>query len=253
MTERELFSTGNEQASNSPRANQAPAEIGSDFEPAGDQLELLPDPPTHYRVMKRLIDIVGSVVMMAAVAPLLLLIAVAIKFTSEGPVLFPQKRVGYKGKIFNMLKFRTMRLDEDPQAHKEYVTQLISGKYGAAGEQPLYKLVHDPRITPLGRFLRRTSLDELPQFWNVLCGDMSLVGPRPPIPFELTAYQPWLKQRLSVKPGITGLWQIKGRSRTTFDEMVELDIAYIMHPSILLDLRILVTTPKAAIRGDKAF
>jgi len=239
-----------------PESNQSSA-LGEDVPgaPANreNHTDWLPAPPLVYRAAKRAIDIAFSLFALVLIAPCLAVIATAIKLTSKGPVMFRQERLGYHGKRFKSLKFRTMNMINEPAIHARYVQQLIAGKLGPVGEQTTYKLSNDPRITPVGRFLRRTSLDELPQFWNVLRGDMTLVGPRPPIPYEWERYEPWHKQRLSSKPGITGLWQVKGRSRTTFDAMVELDIQYARNPSLLLDLKILLSTPIAAIRSDKAF
>jgi lipopolysaccharide/colanic/teichoic acid biosynthesis glycosyltransferase len=185
-----------------------------------------------------------------------LAIAIAIKLTSKGPVLFKQKRVGQYGVGFTFLKFRSMRFLNDPKIHQEYVKRLIAGKDDckqADGNGGAYKLQHDPRITPLGRFLRRTSLDELPQFFNVLRGDMSLVGPRPPIPYETEVYDIWHRRRFfEVKPGITGLWQVKGRSKVKFDDMVRLDIQYTREWSLGLDLKILLETPGALFFGKGA-
>jgi len=205
-------------------------------------------------VIKRAMDIVGSAILVVLCAPLLLIIALAVKMSSRGPVLFRQDRVGQYGRRFTFLKFRSMRADNDPSVHKEYVTKLIAGEAErmpsrAAGEG-VYKLAQDTRITPIGRFLRKTSLDELPQLLNVLRGDMSLVGPRPPIPYELAAYQTWHRRRLlEVKPGITGLWQVTGRSRVKFDDMVRLDLRYAMSWSPWLDVKILARTPGAVIKG----
>jgi lipopolysaccharide/colanic/teichoic acid biosynthesis glycosyltransferase len=205
-------------------------------------------------VIKRAMDIVGSAVLVILCAPLLLIIALAVKLSSRGPVLFRQDRVGQYGRRFTFLKFRSMRADNDPSVHKEYVTKLIAGEAErmpsrAAGEG-VYKLAQDTRITRIGRFLRKTSLDELPQLLNVLRGDMSLVGPRPPIPYELAAYQTWHRRRLlEVKPGITGLWQVTGRSRVKFDDMVRLDLRYAMSWSPWLDVKILARTPGAVIKG----
>ena len=159
------------------------------------------------------------------------IIAVLVKWTSKGPVFFRQERVGQHARPFRMLKFRTMRVDAGHEIHQQYVTQYIQGQAAsnaASGGAPaVFKLVGDPRVTRLGSFLRRSSLDEVPQFWNVLKGEMSLVGPRPPLPYEVKCYKPWhLRRVLDAKPGITGLWQVTGRSRTTFDEMVRLDIRY---------------------------
>jgi lipopolysaccharide/colanic/teichoic acid biosynthesis glycosyltransferase len=169
-------------------------------------------------------------------------------------VLFKQYRVGQYGRRFTFLKFRSMRVDNDPSVHREYVTKLIAGdaeriQVNTDGKS-VYKLANDPRITRVGAFLRKTSLDELPQFFNVLRGDMSLVGPRPPIPYELAAYQTWHRRRvLEVKPGITGLWQVTGRSKVKFDDMVRLDLRYATSWSPLLDLKILLRTPGAVIKG----
>jgi lipopolysaccharide/colanic/teichoic acid biosynthesis glycosyltransferase len=205
-------------------------------------------------VIKRAMDIVGSGMLVILCAPLLLIIALAVKMSSRGPVLFRQDRVGQYGRRFTFLKFRSMRADNDPSVHQEYVTKLIAGEAErmpsrAAGEG-VYKLAQDSRVTRLGKFLRMTSLDELPQLLNVLRGDMSLVGPRPPIPYELAAYQTWHRRRLlEVKPGITGLWQVTGRSRVKFDDMVRLDLRYAMSWSPWLDVKILARTPGAVIKG----
>lgn len=206
-------------------------------------------------VLKRAIDILGSLFLIAAFFPFCVLIAIAIKLTSKGPILFRQMRVGQHGRQFEFLKFRSMYAKNDSRIHQEYVTKLI--KKGAPAEETqgnVYKLTGDKRITPLGRFLRKTSLDELPQFINVLLGDMSLVGPRPPIPYELAAYQTWHRRRLlEVKPGITGLWQVTGRSTVDFDAMVRLDLKYATSWTPLLDLKILLRTPLAVIRGSGAY
>ena len=204
--------------------------------------------------LKRLMDIAGSLFLLALCLPILLVIAAAIKATSKGPVFFRQQRVGQYGRQFSFLKFRSMYVNNDPSVHREYVKQLIAGnaeRIATEGNsEGVYKLANDRRITSIGRFLRRTSLDELPQFLNVLWGDMSLVGPRPPIPYELAAYQIWHRRRLlQVKPGITGLWQVTGRSRVTFDDMVRLDLHYATTWSPWLDVKILLRTPGAVIRG----
>jgi lipopolysaccharide/colanic/teichoic acid biosynthesis glycosyltransferase len=205
-------------------------------------------------IIKRAMDIFGSALLVILCAPLLLIIAAAVKMSSRGPVLFRQDRVGQYGRSFTFLKFRSMCADNDPSVHKEYVTKLIAGEAErmpshAAGEG-VYKLAQDTRVTRIGRFLRKTSLDELPQLLNVLRGDMSLVGPRPPIPYELAAYQTWHRRRLlEVKPGITGLWQVTGRSRVKFDDMVRLDLRYAMSWSPWLDVKILARTPGAVIKG----
>ena len=203
--------------------------------------------------IKRTMDIVGSLIMLILCAPLFVIIAVAIKVFSEGPVLFKQKRVGQYGRCFTFLKFRSMQTNNDTQTHKEYVKKLIAGEavhiVENTGER-LYKLPNDQRITKIGKLLRKTSLDELPQFVNVLIGDMSLVGPRPPIPYEVAAYQTWHRRRiLDVKPGITGLWQVMGRNRVKFDDMVRLDLRYATSWSPWLDVKILMCTPAAVIKG----
>jgi lipopolysaccharide/colanic/teichoic acid biosynthesis glycosyltransferase len=207
--------------------------------------------------IKRAMDIVGSAAMLIACAPVLLTIAILIKATSRGPILFKQQRVGQHGQRFTFLKFRSMYMNNDHSEHKAFVTQMIASK--GAPEQPkakgpvVYKLTNDKRITKIGRVLRRTSLDELPQFFNVLLGDMSLVGPRPPIPYEVAAYQTWHRRRvLEVKPGITGLWQVTGRSRVKFDDMVRLDLRYATSWTPWLDLKILILTPLAVIKGAGA-
>jgi lipopolysaccharide/colanic/teichoic acid biosynthesis glycosyltransferase len=208
-------------------------------------------------IMKRAIDIVGGAILALLCLPFCVLIALVVKATSKGPVLFRQQRVGQYGKQFTFLKFRSMYVDNDHSVHKQFVTQMITRELdGARSEktQGVYKLTSDKRITRVGRFLRRTSLDELPQFINVLRGDMSLVGPRPPIPYELAAYQTWHRRRLlEVKPGITGLWQVTGRSTVDFDEMVRLDLRYATSWTPWLDLRILLRTPLAVIKGSGAY
>ncbi len=208
-------------------------------------------------VMKRLMDVVGSALALILFAPLFLLIALAVKLTSEGPVFFRQRRVGQHGVPFVFLKFRSMYTGNSANNHKEYVQKLIAGKaerHGSKGNgEGVFKLVHDPRVTRVGAFLRRSSLDELPQFINVLRGEMSLVGPRPPVPYEVEAYDLWHRRRLlEAKPGITGLWQVSGRSRVTFDEMVRLDLRYARTCSPWLDLKILARTPAAVMFGEGA-
>ena len=209
------------------------------------------------RATKRLIDVLGSLSLLAILSPVFFIIAAAIKLTSRGPVLFQQKRIGEHGTPFTFLKFRSMYMNNDSSEHKEYVRQLIAGqaeKKSANGNAVgVFKLTNDPRITPVGRILRRSSLDELPQLINVLCGEMSLVGPRPPVPYEVEAYATWHRRRLlEAKPGITGLWQVYGRSRVEFDDMVRLDLRYARHCSPLLDLKILLRTPRAVMSGDGA-
>jgi lipopolysaccharide/colanic/teichoic acid biosynthesis glycosyltransferase len=210
--------------------------------------------------LKRGIDLVGGLLGLIFVSPALLLISLGVKLTSRGPVLFKQERVGQWGQTFTFLKFRSMYVDCDESSHKEYVTKLITRENGTPScENPvkgqvIYKMTNDRRITPLGNFLRKTSLDELPQFFNVLKGEMSLVGPRPPIPYEYDIYHLWHRRRvLEMKPGITGLWQVRGRSRRTFDEMVRLDLKYISEWSLWLDLKIILKTPWVMISGDGGY
>lgn len=210
-----------------------------------------------FSAVKRCMDVVGSLIALACLSPLFLAIAIAIKLTAKGPVFFRQQRIGRFGKSFTFLKFRSMYIGNDPSIHREYVKHLIAG---TAERQPTngngaghYKLTNDPRITTVGAFLRKTSLDELPQFINVLKGDMSLVGPRPPIPYEVESYDVWHRRRvLEVKPGITGLWQVSGRSRIKFDDMVRLDLQYARTWSPWMDLKILLRTPGAVVLGEGA-
>jgi len=210
------------------------------------------------RVIKQARDIVGSFTALLILSPILLVVAVAIKLSSRGPVLFRQKRIGQYGVPFTCLKFRSMYAVNDSRIHMEYVKRFIAGSGNAsvseATAKGVYKITEDPRVTRVGRFLRKTSLDEFPQFLNVLMGQMSLVGPRPPIPYELEAYDIWHRRRLlEVKPGITGLWQVNGRSRLRFDDMVRLDLRYAKRWSPWLDIKILLQTPRAVIAGDGAY
>jgi len=209
-----------------------------------------------YRVTKRAMDIVGSLAALVFLSPLFLLIALAVKATSKGPILFRQRRIGQHGESFTFLKFRSMYVGNDASIHREYVKQLIAGKaekHLNKKREGVYKLTKDPRVTAVGGFLRKTSLDELPQFINVLRGEMSLVGPRPPVPYEVEAYDFWHRRRvLEAKPGITGLWQIKGRSRVNFDDMVRLDLQYARTWSPWLDVQILLRTPGAMVIGEGA-
>jgi lipopolysaccharide/colanic/teichoic acid biosynthesis glycosyltransferase len=209
-----------------------------------------------YCALKRFMDVAGSVLALVFFAPAFLLIAAAIKLTSKGPVFFEQKRVGQYGKSFVFLKFRSMHVNNDASVHKEYVCQLIAGqaeRKASEGGEAVFKITNDPRVTKIGAFLRRTSLDELPQFINVLIGEMSLVGPRPAIAYEVEAYDIWHRNRiLEAKPGITGLWQVTGRSKVTFDEMVRLDLRYAKSWSPWMDLLILLRTPGAVVFGAGA-
>jgi len=208
--------------------------------------------------IKRVLDVIGAIVGILIYSPLFIIIPLCIKLTSRGPVLFRQERVGQYGKTFIFLKFRSMYVDNDENVHKKYVEDLIAGKVSGEtednGGQKVYKIVNDKRVTPLGNILRKTSLDELPQFYNVLRGEMSLVGPRPPIPYELEKYDPWHRRRvLEVKPGITGLWQVTGRSSTTFDEMVRIDLHYATNWSLWSDVKILLKTTWIVVAGKGAY
>jgi exopolysaccharide biosynthesis polyprenyl glycosylphosphotransferase len=210
------------------------------------------------RLIKRTMDIVGSIIALAICWPLFVVISIAIKLTSKGPILFRQARVGQYGMTFTCLKFRSMEFVNDTGIHKEYIKRFISGKVeveqARKGHPAVYKIRDDPRLTPIGKFLRKTSLDELPQLVNVLKGEMSLVGPRPPIPYELESYDVWHRRRvLEAKPGITGLWQVNGRSRTSFNDMVRLDLRYARAWSPWLDIKILLQTPRAVFFGEGAY
>jgi len=209
------------------------------------------------RRMKRLMDIVGSLLALILFSPIILAVAAAVKFTSEGPVLFRQQRIGQWGETFTFLKFRSMQVKQAENPHKAYIVKLIKENQsanGCEGEAPVFKLTDDPRVTTVGRFIRKTSLDELPQLFNVLRGEMSLVGPRPPVPYEFEIYDVWHRMRmLTVKPGITGLWQVYGRSSTNFDEMVRLDLKYVTDWSLWQDIKIILRTPWAVIAGKGAY
>ena len=209
------------------------------------------------RSVKRMMDVLGSVAALVVLSPLWVVISLAIKLTSKGPILFRQERVGQFGVPFTLLKFRSMEDQNDPSLHLEYIKQFISREADSAevsnSQKAIYKIQNDPRVTRFGSFLRRSSLDEIPQLVNVLKGEMSLVGPRPPIPYELANYDVWHKRRVfEVKPGITGLWQVQGRSRTSFDDMVRLDLEYSNSWSLWLDIKILLQTPRAVLSGEGA-
>ena len=208
-----------------------------------------------FHVLKRGMDILGSLTLLLLLSPLLLAIAGLVKLSSRGPVLYHQMRIGQMLKPFMMCKFRSMYANSGHGIHHDYVSWFItsSDKGQAQDKNKVFKLANDPRITPIGHFLRKTSLDELPQLWNVLVGEMSLVGPRPPLWYEVQKYKPWHRHRvLDAKPGITGLWQVTGRSRTTFDEMVRLDLRYAKKKSLWADIKILLATPAAVIKGNGA-
>jgi len=191
--------------------------------------------------LKRLFDISISLIVLVIASPLMLLTALMIKLTSPGPIFFKQQRVGFMGKVFTMYKFRTMEVKTDSGIHQEYVTDLFSS------DRPMVKIDNCHRLIPFGQIIRRLFIDELPQLFNVILGQMSLVGPRPAIPYEVQAYQDWHMGRLLTLPGMTGLWQVSGKNRLTFNEMVRLDIQYAHECSFLTDMKILISTPIAII------
>jgi exopolysaccharide biosynthesis polyprenyl glycosylphosphotransferase len=197
-------------------------------------------------LVKRIIDVLGSSVALIFCLPVILFICLLIRVDSKGPVFFRQERIGKGGKRFTVLKFRSMIADAEAR-----IAEVVSNNEVTDG--PIFKWRQDPRITRVGRFLRRTSLDELPQFWNVLMGDMSLVGPRPPLEREVKAYETWHLGRLAVTPGMTGLWQVSGRSNLTFNEMVSLDLRYVQQWSLWLDVVLILKTPLAVFGGRGAF
>jgi exopolysaccharide biosynthesis polyprenyl glycosylphosphotransferase len=205
------------------------------------------------RILKRTFDLIFAALAILVLLPLWLLIALLIKLDSKGPVFYTQERVGMDGRLFLLYKFRTMQANADAELHREYQRAFIAGRAEAnLGNEtkPTYKLLADPRITRIGKLLRRTSLDEVPQLLNVMSGDMSLVGPRPPIPYEVEAYELWHRKRLDMKPGLTGLWQVSGRNRLPFEEMVRLDLFYIENWSLLLDLKIILRTGFVMLAGE---
>ncbi|MEQ1545103.1 MAG: sugar transferase [Methyloglobulus sp.] len=212
-------------------------------------------PGSLYKLqIKRAIDVIGSLIALSILSPVMLVAAALVKFNSPGPVIFKQTRLGKKGIPFTFYKFRSMRTDTNDQIHRDYVIKLINGDdditiNNGDVQNPLYKINYDPRVTSVGSVIRKTSIDELPQLYNVLKGDMSLVGPRPPLGYEAEKYQSWhLRRILEMKPGITGLWQVEGRSRTGFDEAVRLDVRYLQTWSLMLDIKILFRTIKEVLQ-----
>jgi len=202
----------------------------------------------HDWFIKRSFDVVVSALLIIILLPLIAVTALMIRLTSRGPVVYRQPRIGLNGRSFTILKFRTMRTSSDSSIHRSYSTQWIYGATSqTTSDTSVHKITGDPRITWVGRGLRATSFDEIPQLWNVLRGDMSLVGPRPPVPYEVERYTEWHRRRLVVPPGITGLWQVTGRNRLSFDEMIKLDLDYIEHWSLRLDISILIRTVPALI------
>ncbi len=198
---------------------------------------------SSYRLTKRSIDILGSVALLLLLSPLLLTVFVILLFTTRGRPLIRQQRVGYLGRRFGMYKFRSMRLDADKLQH------LVQNEH----QGPIFKNRRDPRVTRIGRILRRTSIDELPQLFNVLAGQMSLVGPRPPLASEVAQYKPWQRRRLAVQPGLTCLWQVSGRSEIGFEDWVRLDIWYLRNQSLATDLKLLARTPLSVVSCRGAY
>jgi lipopolysaccharide/colanic/teichoic acid biosynthesis glycosyltransferase len=214
-------------------------------------------PPSPKRIfLKRAFDLALAVPALVVLSPVLAAIAILIRLDSRGPAIYRQQRIGLNGRPFIMLKFRSMRAEADPVTHQAHVARLIQKNLGPTelpgGGSASLKLAPDPRITRVGAIIRKTSLDELPQLFNVLRGEMSLVGPRPPIAYEVELYQDWHKRRLAATPGMTGLWQVSGRNRVSFEEMVRMDLDYIERQSLWLDLQLLAQTPLAVISGGGA-
>jgi lipopolysaccharide/colanic/teichoic acid biosynthesis glycosyltransferase len=207
--------------------------------------------------LKRPLDIIGALLALVLFSPLMLITALAVRFSSPGPVVFRQTRLGQGGVPFTFYKFRSMVANGDDRIHREYVANLIKGEHDKVNQQdaanPRYKLKADPRVTWVGRIIRKTSIDELPQLFNVLKGDMSLVGPRPPLPYEAQNYKSWhLRRVLDIKPGITGAWQVEGRSKVSFDDMVRMDLRYVRGCSLEVDLGILAKTVLVVLNCDGA-
>jgi len=208
-------------------------------------------PGAAYFVIKRGVDVVVSFALLVALLPIFLLAAVVILVDSGWPVFYRSQRVGLHGRQIIVLKFRSMRAEAEPALHREYVHSLLAQE--TAGGGTVYKVPHDPRVTRAGRLLRTTSVDELPQLWNVLCGEMSLVGPRPDVTYSVEAYEPWMRQRLEATPGMTGLWQVGGRSRLGLRDMLRLDVRYVKERSLALDAKILLmTVPTVLATSDCA-
>jgi len=225
-----------------------------------DSSQSLPLEPTEstlvasrYLPLKRVLDVLVSAACLVLFSPLMLALAIGIRIASPGPILYRQQRIGKGGKPFAMLKFRSMQIGNNPDLHREYVQKLIKENIHpqALGKSSL-KIVGDPRITGMGKYLRKFSLDELPQFLNVLRGEMSIVGPRPSLPYEYEIYEEWHKQRLFVLPGITGYWQVMAHNTVTFDAMVRIDLSYMKSMNFWLDLKIMLLTPVEMIRGKGA-
>ncbi len=215
-------------------------------------LLLSTDTPRVSDVAIRALDFIGAAVLLALLSPLLAIVALAVKLDSAGPVIFWQRRLGRDLRPFSVAKFRTMSDGAATEAHRVHVERMIREGHGDGQTRPMAKLHSDPRVTRVGSFLRRTSIDELPQLWNVLVGEMSLVGPRPPIQYEVDEYPARAFRRFAVRPGITGLWQVSGRSLTTFSEMIDLDTEYVQRRSFWLNVKILFLTIPTVLHGKGA-
>lgn len=205
----------------------------------------------RYFFAKRLLDVILAVAMFTAALPIMVVVAVLVAVDSPGPILYKQRRVGQNGEEFDLYKFRSMRYQADDSIHRTAIVKYMRGERldtSRTTDSP-YKLGADPRITRVGKFIRKTSLDELPQIWNIITGQMSLVGPRPPIPYEVELYSKRAMQRLNGKPGLTGPWQVYGRDRVTFHQMVEMDIAYLRNRSLAYDLKLILLTVPAVVKG----
>jgi exopolysaccharide biosynthesis polyprenyl glycosylphosphotransferase len=198
-------------------------------------------------------DVAVASLSLLILSPILLVIAILVKRSGPGPVLFCQQRIGKDGTPFNFYKFRSMVNNSDDAIHRQFAAMFINGGDIPTANSSVFKMTDDPRITRIGKWLRKTSMDELPQLLNILKGEMSIVGPRPPIAYELDHYQPWHYERLRVSPGLTGLWQVSGRSNVPFEEMVRLDIHYINNWTLWNDLKIICKTVPVVINGDGGY
>jgi lipopolysaccharide/colanic/teichoic acid biosynthesis glycosyltransferase len=205
----------------------------------------------NYQLIKRLLDILFSLLILIPLCIVVVLVAILIRLNSPGPIFYRQRRVGLNGTEFNMYKFRSMYVDADDTLHREAIDRFMKGQKLNAGTiaHTAYKKIDDPRITKVGRFIRKTSIDELPQFFNVLRGEMTLVGPRPPLSYEVEKYDSYAQLRLAGKPGLTGPWQVYGRSRVSFEHMVEMDINYLRQQSLWADLKLIIFTVPVILLG----
>jgi exopolysaccharide biosynthesis polyprenyl glycosylphosphotransferase len=236
------------------------AVVEGDYSLASPKLFIPVDTTRYFGIwgrLKRVFDLFVSCLMLVAVSPVMVVIALVIKKTDPGPVLFAQERLGRDGRPFKFYKFRSMTHNSDDAIHRQFVAMFIGGDESGCADsnegEKVFKMKEDPRITRIGSLLRRTSLDELPQLFNIIKGEMSLVGPRPPIAYEIENYQPWHMERLKAVPGLTGLWQVSGRSSVSFEEMVRLDVRYINNWSPFLDLTILLKTIPVVFQGTGGY